>query len=44
MIESYCRNSHKVNNEWSRSVQHCLQEFQLQFPSVVVDYKQFLKC
>jgi hypothetical protein len=44
MIESYFGNGHKVNDQWSYSVQHCLQEFQLQFPQVVVDCKQLQKC
>jgi hypothetical protein len=44
MIESYFGNGHKVNDQWSYSVQHCLQEFHLQFPQVVVDCKQLQKC
>jgi hypothetical protein len=39
MIESYFHTGRKVNNERSYSV--CKK---LQFPQVVVDYKQFQEC
>jgi hypothetical protein len=44
MTESYFRNVCKVNDERSYSVQHCLQECQVQFPQVVVGYKQDPEC
>ncbi|RZC33861.1 hypothetical protein BDFB_015231 [Asbolus verrucosus] len=32
MTESYFCNGHKVNCEWSYSLQDCLEEFRVQFP------------
>ncbi|RZB40389.1 HTH 29 domain containing protein, partial [Asbolus verrucosus] len=44
MIESYFRNGRKINDEWSYSIQDCLEEFRVEFPTVAVDYKQFREC
>jgi hypothetical protein len=44
MIENYFCNGRNLKDECPYSVQHCLQEFKLEFPQVVADYKQFQVC
>jgi hypothetical protein len=39
LIESYFRNGLKVNSSWIYSVQNCLEEFNAEFPNVIVDRK-----
>jgi hypothetical protein len=41
LIESYFRNRNglKVNDSWIYSVQNCLEEFNAEFPNVIVDGK-----
>jgi hypothetical protein len=39
LIESYFRNGFKVNSSWIYSVQNCLEEFNAEFPNVIVDRK-----
>ncbi|RZC35615.1 hypothetical protein BDFB_014086 [Asbolus verrucosus] len=42
MTESYFRNGHRINGEWSYSLQNCLEGIRIQFPHIpcIFQYKE----
>lgn len=41
IVESYFRNGRRVEGVWQYSIQDCFEEFQQQFPDIVITYDTF---